>query len=107
MPSVGSLRGLQLVLLAVAAATVVIMVDLFSTAVRLACLAVVLAGTAVTADERLQRGGGWWILLAAGAVLSAAGWALSPVAETAGGIVAIVGAALVLIAATIGFPVAD
>jgi hypothetical protein len=102
----GSLRALQLTLLAVAAAAIVIMGDLFATGVRLGCLAVVAAGTLLTAPERRRRGGGWWVLLAAGAGLSVAGLALSVPAETAGGIVAIVGAALVLIGVTIGFPLA-
>ena len=102
-----SVRGLQLTLLLVAAAAIVIMGDLFATGVRLGCLAVVVAGTLLTADQRRRRGGGWWVLLAAGAGLSVAGLLLSLPAETAGGIVAIVGAALVVIAATIGFPLAD
>jgi hypothetical protein len=99
--------ALQLTLLASAAAAIVIMADLFSDTVRVACLAVVVAGTLLTADERHRRGGGWWMLLAAGAVLSVAGLALSVPADTAGGIVAIAGAALVVIGATIGFPLAD
>ena len=102
-----SIRALQLTLLAVAAAAIVIMVDLFATGVRLGCLALVVAGTWFTAGERQRPGGGWWTLLAAGAALSVAGLALSLVAETAGGVVAIVGAALVAIGVTIGFPLAD
>jgi uncharacterized membrane protein HdeD (DUF308 family) len=83
------------------------MFDLFATGVRFGCLAIVVAGTALTAEERRRRGGGWWMLLAAGAALSLAGLVLSIPADTAGGIVAIVGAALVVIGATIGFPLAD
>lgn len=103
----GSLRALQLTLLAVAAAAIVLMGDLFATGTRLGCLAVVVAGTVLTADERRRRGGGWWVLLAAGAGLSVAGLVLSAPAETAGGILAILGAALVLVGVTIGFPLAD
>ncbi|MFL5871085.1 MAG: hypothetical protein ACJ75R_08380 [Solirubrobacterales bacterium] len=102
-----SLRALQLTLLVVAAAAIVVMADLFATGVRLGCLALVVAGTWLTADQRHGRGGGWWILLAIGAALSVLGLAISWPADTAGGIVAVVGAALVLIAATIGFPIAD
>jgi hypothetical protein len=101
------LRTLQLTLLVVAAAAIVVMADLFSTVVRIGCLALVLAGSWLTADQRRVRGGGWWLLLTVGAGLSVLGLAISWPADTAGGIVAIVGAALVLIAATIGFPLAD
>jgi hypothetical protein len=47
------------------------------------------------------------MLLAAGAALSVAGLVLSWPADTAGGVVAIVGSAVVVIATTIGFPLAD
>jgi hypothetical protein len=102
-----SLRRLQLTLLVVAAAALVIMFGVLPLAVRLVGLGVVLVGTASTAAERHARGGGWWVLLAGGALLSLVGLLLSLPAETAGGIVAIVGAALVVIAATVGFPLAD
>jgi hypothetical protein len=102
-----SLRALQLTLLIVAAAAVVVMTDLFATGVRIGCLALVVAGAWLTADQRRVRGGGWWVLLATGAALSVLGLVISWPADTAGGIVGIVGAALVLIGATIGFPLAD
>ena len=90
-----------------AAAALVVMLGLFPAEVRIACLAAVVAGTALTAGERLEPGGGWWSLLAAGAVLSVAGLALSAAAETAGGIVALVGSAAVIAGAAVGFPLAD
>jgi hypothetical protein len=102
-----SLRGLQLTLLAAIAAGVIVMAGLFSTGVRVACLGVILAVAWLTEPERLRQGGGWWMLVAVGAVLSVAGFAVEQVAElaeTAAGIVAIAGAALVIIGATIGFP---
>jgi hypothetical protein len=102
-----SLRLLQLALLVVAAAAIAIMIGVLPLAVELACLALVLAGTWLTAAERRRRGGGWWVLLAAGAALSLVGLVLSWPADTAGGVVAIAGSALVVIAATIGFPLAD
>jgi len=83
------------------------MAGLLSTGIRLACLGVIVIGAWVTEPERHRRGGGWWSLLAAGAVLSLAGLSVSELsepAETAAGIVAIVGAALVIVGATIGFP---
>ena len=81
------------------------MFDLFSAPVRLAALGVILLGAALTAGERRRRGGGWWMLIAAGTVISIVGVGLAEVADTPGGIAAIVGSALVLIGATIGFPV--
>ena len=102
-----SIRLLQLALLVVAAAAIAIMIGVLPVEVELACLAAVLAGTALTADERHRRGGGWWMLLAAGAAISVIGLLLSWPADTAGGVVAIAGSALVVIAATIGFPLAD
>ena len=56
----------------------------------------VVAGAWLTEPERSRRGGGWWLLLGAGAALSVAGFAvaeLSEPAETAAGVVAIAGSA--------------
>jgi hypothetical protein len=105
-----SLRPLQLVLIAAAAAAIVVMAGLFSTGVRLACLGAVVAAAWATEPERHRSGGGWWMLIAAGAALSIAGLAveeLSEAAETVAGIVAIAGAALVIVGATVGFPLGD
>lgn len=105
-----SLRWLQLALIAAVAAAVVVMAGLFSTEVRLACLGVVVAAAWATEQERHHPGGGWWMLIAAGTALSLAGFVveeLSEPAETAAGIVAIAGAALVIVGATVGFPLGD
>jgi len=102
-----STRTLQLTLILTAAAAVVVMGGLLSTGARVICLAVIVAGAWLTEPERSRRGGGWWLLLGAGAVLAVAGFAvaeLSEPAETAAGIAAIAGSALVIIGATIGFP---
>ena len=102
-----SLRSLQLALLAAAAAAIVVMGGLFSTEVRLGCLGVMVAVAWLTEPERRRRGGGWWMLVAVGVVLSLAAFAVEEIsepAETAAGIVAIAAAALVIIGATIGFP---
>jgi hypothetical protein len=65
----------------------------------------VIAGVlALTARERRRMGSGWWDIMALGFVVSVAGALLAQLAETPGGIVAVVGAALVLVAVTIGFP---
>ena len=104
-----SLRRLQLALLAVGLAALVVMSGLFSTTVRIACLALIVAGAWWTEPERNRRGGGWWLLIGIGSVLSVVGFALAELsesAETGAGIVSIVGAATVAIGATIGFPLA-
>jgi hypothetical protein len=102
-----STRTLQLTLIVTAAAAVVVMGGLLSTGARIVCLAVILGGAWLTEPERSRRGGGWWLFVGAGALLAVAGFAvaeLSGPAETAAGIVAIAGSALVIIGATIGFP---
>ena len=102
-----SVRGLQLALLVTAAAAAVVMAGLLSTGARVLCLGIIVLGALYTEPERRRRGGGWWLLVGAGAVLAIAGFAaaeLSEPAETAAGIVSITGSALVIIGATVGFP---
>ena len=91
-------------LVVAAAAAIAVALDLFSSSVRIACLAVLVGVAAITAGERRRLGSGWWDLFAVGTALSIAGALLAQVAATPGGILAIVGAALVLVGATIGFP---
>jgi hypothetical protein len=105
-----SLRRLQLALIAAVGAAVVVMAGLFTTEVRLAGLGVVVAAAWATEPERHRPGGGWWMLIAAGTALSLGGFVveeLSEAAETAAGIVAIAGSALVIVGATVGFPLGD
>jgi hypothetical protein len=100
-------RGLQAALIAGALAALAILVSLFSDPVRIGCLVVIALATIVTAPQRRVRGGGWWTLLAAGAVASIAGAGLAELTETVGGLVAVVGGALVVVAAAIGFPLSE
>ena len=100
-------RGLQAALLAAAAAALAILVSLFGDPVRIGCLVVIVLATIVTAPQRRVRGGGWWSLLAAGAFASVAGFGLAELTETVGGLVAVVGGALVVVASTIGFPLSE
>ncbi len=89
------------------AAAAVVMAGLFSPPARIACLGVLVAGAWLIEPERSHRGGGWWLVVAAGVVASVAGFTVSELsepAETIAGIVAIAGAALVIIGATVGFP---
>ena len=101
------LRRLQLTLAVTVAAAAIVMVGALSTGVRIAALGVVVAGAWLSEPERSRRGGGWWLLLGAGAALAVVGFAVSELsepAEIAAGVVAIAGSALVIIGATIGFP---
>ncbi len=103
-----STRTLQLTLILTAVAAVVVMGGLLSTGARVICLAVIGAGAWLTEPERSRRGGGWWMLIGAGAALAVVGFViaeLSEPAETAAGVTAIAGSALVLIGAAVGFPV--
>ena len=96
--------ALRTALVLSALAAVVILAGLFSDAVRYACLGVIVLATLVTAGERSRRGGGWWAVLAAGAVLSAAGAGVAELSETAGGLLAVAGGVLVVVSSVIGFP---
>jgi hypothetical protein len=100
-------RGLQAALIAAAIAALAILVSLFSDPVRIGCLVVIALATIVTAPQRRVRGGGWWTLLAAGAAASIVGAGLAELTETVGGLVAVVGGALVVVASAIGFPLAE
>jgi hypothetical protein len=96
--------SLRLGLIAAAAAAVAVLTGLFSDPVGYGCVAVIALATLVTAGERRRQGGGWWLLLAVGAALSIAGAGLAELNDTLGGLLAVSGGALVVIAATIGFP---
>lgn len=100
-------RALQLVLFAAALAAGAILVSLFGDAVQLVCLGVIVVATILTAPMRGLEGGGWWSLLAVGALASVAGAALAELTETVGGLVAVLGGALVVVGAAIGFPLQD
>lgn len=97
--------ALRLALIAATLAAAVVLTGLFSDPVRYACVGVIALVALLAAAERRRPGGGWWSLLAAGAGLSIAGAALAELSEGAGGLVAVLGGALVVIGATIGFPV--
>jgi hypothetical protein len=97
--------SLRLALVIAAVAAVAVLTGLFSDPVRYGCLAVIALVALVTSPERRRAGGGWWALLAAGAVLSAVGAGVAELNDTIGGLIAVVGGALVVIAATVGFPV--
>ena len=100
-------RALQLILAAAAVAAVAILVNLFGDWVRLGCLVVIALATVFTAPVRNAAGGGWWTMLAVGAVASIAGAAIAQALETVGGLIAVVGGVLVVAGAAIGFPLRE
>jgi hypothetical protein len=97
-------RALQAILAAAAVAALAILVNLFGDVVKAACLAVIALATALTAPIRREPGGGWWRLLAIGALAAIAGAGLAQLTETVGGLVAVIAGVLVVVGATIGFP---
>jgi hypothetical protein len=100
----GRLAGLLLLAFACAIAVILgIGPELVGLGLNLTMLGI----AALTADERNREGGGWWTLLATGAVLSLAGEGISHLADTPGSIVALTGCLLVAAGAAIGFPVSD
>ena len=100
-------RALQAILAAAALAALVILVNLFGDVVKIACLAVIALAVVLTAPLRNEAGGGWWALLAIGALASIAGAGLAQLTETVGGLVAVVGGVLVVVGAVVGFPVRE
>ncbi len=100
-------RGTQAVLIAAAAAAVLILVNLFGDPVKIGCLVVIALVAVITAPVRRMEGGGWWSLLAIGAVASILGAGVAELSETVGGLIAVVGGVLVVVGATIGFPLRE
>jgi hypothetical protein len=100
-------RGTQVVLVAGALAAVAILVNLFGDAVMIGCLVVVALAAVLTAPARHEQGGGWWSLIAIGAVASIAGAGIAQLSETVGGLIAVVGGVLVVVGATVGFPLRE
>jgi len=67
-------------------------------------LAAIILGTVLAAPAAREPRGGWWGLLASGAVLSALGAIVSLANDSAGGGLALVGGVAVLVAAALGWP---
>jgi hypothetical protein len=98
-------RRIQVGLLVAALASLVVMFGLFSAVVRVLLLVVMAGVVVITAPQRAERGGGWWMLLTIGVVGSIASAIIAQVAQTLGGVLAVIFGLLVVIAATIGLPV--
>lgn len=89
-------------MLAAGAGAIALMLAL-GTAANVIGLAAILIGTILTAPAGRAPGAGWWGLLASGAVLSLLAAVISPAAEDAGGVLALLGGAAVLVAVALGY----
>jgi hypothetical protein len=98
------LRVTQIALPVAAAGAVVIMLGLFSTAVNIAALILIALGTVLAAPAGRGPDGGWWSLLATGAVLSFAGALATIASDGLGGLLALVGGVGVIAGAAMGYP---
>jgi hypothetical protein len=101
------LRVQQVALPVAAIASLAILTGLLGDVAAAVCLGVVILCTVITATARRQKGGGWWNLLALGALISLIGAVVALAADTVGGLIAALGGVLVVVAATIGFPTGE
>ena len=87
-----------------AIAAFVVVIGIFGTGFRIACLVLIALATLMALPLRPRDGGGWWWILAGGAVASIAGAIIAQPSATLGGVIALLGGITVIIAAAIGFP---
>jgi hypothetical protein len=98
---------LRAVLIVAAVAAALVILDLFSSGVRWGCLALLAAIAIFTSSERRRAGSGWWDIYVVGLGISILGGLLAGAAATLGGILALAGGALIVVASAIGFPPGD
>lgn len=98
------LRATQLSLLLAGVGAVAIMTGLFGSGVEIAGLVAIALGTVLAAPAGRGPEGGWWSILAAGAVLSLAAPLAALGADALGGLLALAGGVCVLTGAALGFP---
>jgi hypothetical protein len=104
------MRALQLSLLLAAAGALVILLRLFGDVASFAGLAAIIAGTVLSAPYAPPPdapGRGWWMMLASGAAITLIAAGLTLVADTAGGLLAVLGCVLVATAVALGFPLRE
>jgi hypothetical protein len=82
----------------------VILLGLFGAVVELAGLGAIALGTVLAAPAVRRYGRGWWLLLVVGAALAGLGAAVSLLSDGLGGLLAVIGAAIVLTGTVLGFP---
>jgi hypothetical protein len=101
------MRTLRFSLLLAAVGALVILLRLFGDVASFAGVVAILAGVVLSAPYAPPPeapGRGWWTMLATGAGITTAAAALTVVAETVGGLLAVLGCVLVVIAVALGFP---
>lgn len=98
-------RNLRVLLLVAGAGALVIMLGFFGTIGAVVGLLMIAVPTVLAAAVASEEG--WWRLLAVGAALSVLAPLVAQVAETLGGLLALLAGILVLIAVTFGYPYAD
>jgi hypothetical protein len=101
------MRALQLSLLLAAVGALFILLRPFGEGASFVGLVAIVAGTVFSAPyapSPSAPGRGWWTMLATGGGTTIVAAALTLIAETAGGLLAVVGCVLVVIAVALGFP---
>lgn len=97
-------RVTQFALLIAPAGAIVIMTGAFGAAVEIGGLVAIALGTVLAAPAGRGPDGGWWSLLASGAIISFAAPLVALAGAGLGGLVALVGGICVLAGAALGFP---
>jgi hypothetical protein len=95
---------LRIALPVAAIAALIVVLGIFGTGVRVACLVLIALVTLMALPLRRRDGGGWWWILAGGAAGSIAGAIIAQSAVTLGGVIALLGGLAVIVAAAVGFP---
>lgn len=98
------LRITQAALLIASVGAITIMLGLFGAEVNIAALVAIGFGTVLSASAGRGPDGGWWSVLATGAVISLAGALVAIASDGLGGLLALVGGVCVLVGAAMGFP---
>jgi hypothetical protein len=100
-------RAVQIALGVAVLGAALILSGLFGTAIEVAGLVLIVAGTILSAPAAPppgKPGRGWWSMIAVGAALSLLGALLSIATDTIGGLIAAIGGVLVIVGASLGFP---
>lgn len=97
-------RVTQFALLIAPAGAIVIMAGVLGAAAGIGGLVAIALGTILAAPAGRGPEGGWWSLLATGALLSLAGALVSIASDGLGGLLALIGGVCVLAACAVGFP---
>jgi hypothetical protein len=96
--------ALRIALVVAAIGAFIVVLGIFGTGFRIACLVLIALAMLVSLPLRPRDGGGWWWILAGGAVASIVGAIIAQPSATLGGVIALLGGIAVIISAAIGFP---